>query len=41
MKITIIGRGNVGGALQRVLSASGHDVDAWAATEATPAVPTR
>jgi predicted dinucleotide-binding enzyme len=28
MKITIIGRGNVGGALQRVLSASGHDVDA-------------
>lgn len=28
MKITIIGRGNVGGALQRVLSANGHDVDA-------------
>lgn len=27
MKITIIGRGNVGGALQRVLSAKGHDVD--------------
>jgi predicted dinucleotide-binding enzyme len=28
VKITIIGRGNVGGALQRVLSAHGHDVDA-------------
>lgn len=28
MKITIIGRGNVGGALQRVLSAHGHEVDA-------------
>ena len=28
MKITIIGRGNVGGALQRVLSANGHEVDA-------------
>ncbi|HEU5477700.1 MAG TPA: NAD(P)-binding domain-containing protein [Gaiellaceae bacterium] len=28
MKITIIGRGNVGGALQRLLSANGHDVDA-------------
>ena len=28
MKITIIGRGNVGGALQSVLSASGHEVDA-------------
>ena len=28
MKITIIGRGNVGGALQSVLSAKGHDVDA-------------
>jgi predicted dinucleotide-binding enzyme len=28
VKITIIGRGNVGGALQRVLSARGHEVDA-------------
>ncbi|HJQ51945.1 MAG TPA: NAD(P)-binding domain-containing protein [Gaiellaceae bacterium] len=28
MKITIIGRGNVGGALQSVLSANGHEVDA-------------
>jgi predicted dinucleotide-binding enzyme len=28
VKITIIGRGNVGGALQRLLSANGHDVDA-------------
>jgi 8-hydroxy-5-deazaflavin:NADPH oxidoreductase len=28
VKITIIGRGNVGGALQRVLSANGHEVDA-------------
>ena len=28
MKITIIGRGNVGGALQRVLAANGHEVDA-------------
>lgn len=28
MKITIIGRGNVGGALERVLSAHGHQVDA-------------
>lgn len=28
MKITIIGRGNVGGALERVLSANGHDVEA-------------
>ena len=28
MKITIIGRGNVGGALERVLSANGHEVDA-------------
>lgn len=27
MKITIIGRGNVGGALQSVLSANGHDAD--------------
>jgi predicted dinucleotide-binding enzyme len=27
VKIAIIGRGNVGGALQRVLSANGHDVD--------------
>ena len=28
MKITIIGRGNVGGALQELLSANGHEVDA-------------
>jgi predicted dinucleotide-binding enzyme len=28
VKITIIGRGNVGGALQRVLSAQGHEVSA-------------
>jgi 8-hydroxy-5-deazaflavin:NADPH oxidoreductase len=28
VKITIIGRGNVGGALQEVLSASGHEVEA-------------
>jgi predicted dinucleotide-binding enzyme len=28
VKITIIGRGNVGGALERVLSANGHDVEA-------------
>ena len=28
MKITIIGRGNVGGTLQRLLSANGHEVDA-------------
>jgi 8-hydroxy-5-deazaflavin:NADPH oxidoreductase len=28
VKITIIGRGNVGGALQSVLSANGHEVDA-------------
>lgn len=28
MKITIIGRGNVGGALERVLLASGHEVGA-------------
>jgi 8-hydroxy-5-deazaflavin:NADPH oxidoreductase len=28
VKITIIGRGNVGGALQEVLSANGHEVDA-------------
>jgi predicted dinucleotide-binding enzyme len=28
VKITIIGRGNVGGALQNVLSANGHDVEA-------------
>ena len=28
MKITIIGRGNVGGALQGLLSANGHEVDA-------------
>jgi 8-hydroxy-5-deazaflavin:NADPH oxidoreductase len=27
VKITIIGRGNVGGALQSVLSANGHEVD--------------
>jgi 8-hydroxy-5-deazaflavin:NADPH oxidoreductase len=27
VKITIIGRGNVGGALQRLLSANGHEVD--------------
>jgi predicted dinucleotide-binding enzyme len=28
VKITIIGRGNVGGTLQRLLSANGHEVDA-------------
>jgi 8-hydroxy-5-deazaflavin:NADPH oxidoreductase len=28
MKITIIGRGNVGGTLQGLLAANGHDVDA-------------
>jgi predicted dinucleotide-binding enzyme len=28
VKITIIGRGNVGGALQELLAANGHDVDA-------------
>jgi predicted dinucleotide-binding enzyme len=28
VKITIIGRGNVGGALERVLSANGHEVEA-------------
>ena len=28
MKIAIIGRGNVGGTLQRLLSANGHEVDA-------------
>jgi len=28
VKVTIIGRGNVGGALERVLSANGHEVDA-------------
>lgn len=28
MKITIIGRGNVGGALERVLSTNGHEVEA-------------
>jgi 8-hydroxy-5-deazaflavin:NADPH oxidoreductase len=28
VKITIIGRGNVGGALQGLLSANGHEVDA-------------